>query len=78
MYYSYSCRPDKHCDPIIDVCPLSNHLTRVLKSFCLLFQMSLKAEYGKNSKNRDTIMITVIVVKVEWYGFTLQECTQKA
>ena len=27
----------------------------------------------KNSKNWDTIMITVIVVKVERYGFTLPE-----
>ena len=25
----------------------------------------------------DTIMITVIVVKVEWYGFTQPECIQK-
>ena len=33
--------------------------------------------YRKNSKNWDTIMITVIVVKVERYGFTLPECIQK-
>ena len=33
--------------------------------------------YRKNSKNWDTIMITVIVVKVERYGFTLPESTQK-
>ena len=34
-------------------------------------------KYRKNSKNWDTIMITVIVVKVERYGFTLPECIQK-
>ena len=34
-------------------------------------------DYGKNSENWDTIMITVIVVKVERYGFTLPECIQK-
>ena len=47
-------------------------------SFIYHFQ---KDKYGplfhKNSKNWDTIMIIVIVVKVEWYGFTLQECIQK-
>ena len=31
----------------------------------------------KNSKNWDTIMTTVIVLKVERYGFTLPECIQK-
>ena len=31
----------------------------------------------KNSKNWDTLMITVIVLKVERYGFTLPECIQK-
>ena len=33
--------------------------------------------YRKNSKNWDTIMITVIVLKVEPYGFTLPECIRK-
>ena len=33
--------------------------------------------YRKNSKNWDTIMRTVIVVKVEPYGFTWPECNQK-
>ena len=33
--------------------------------------------YHKISKNWDIIMITVIVVKVERYGFTLSECIQK-
>ena len=33
--------------------------------------------YHKNSKNWDTIMIIVIVVEVEQYGFTLPECIQK-
>ena len=36
-----------------------------------------KAEYRKNSKNWDTIIITLIVVKVERYDFTLPECIQK-
>ena len=36
-----------------------------------------KNNYRKNSKNWDTIMITVIVVKVERYGFTLPESIQK-
>ena len=30
--------------------------------------------HRKNSKNWDTIMITVLVVKVERYGLTLPEC----
>ena len=34
--------------------------------------------YRKNSKNWDTITITLIVVKVERYGFTLPECIQKS
>ena len=33
--------------------------------------------YRKNSKNWDTIMITVIVVKVERYGFTPKRFIQK-
>ena len=33
--------------------------------------------YHKNSKNWDTIMRTVIVVKMERYGFTWPECNQK-
>ena len=39
--------------------------------------LSQQQYYAKNSKNWDTIMITVIVVKVERYGFTLSECIQK-
>ena len=42
------------------------------KLYCLEF-----SGYRKNSKNWDSIMITVIVVKVERYGFTLPECIQK-
>ena len=34
-------------------------------------------DYHKNSKNWDTIMIAVIVVKVGLYGFTLSEYLQK-
>ena len=39
--------------------------------------MAASSEYRKNSKNWDTIMITIIVVKVERYGFSLPESTQK-
>ena len=31
----------------------------------------------KNSKNWDTFMITVIVIKVERYGFIMRESIQK-
>ena len=37
----------------------------------------LHSIYRKNSKNWDTIIITVIVVKVKRYDFTLKECIQK-
>ena len=39
--------------------------------------LSEKCTYRKYSKNWDTTMITVNVVKVEPYGFTLPECIQK-